>query len=212
MGIVVRNLSNGLSFVDPAIPDNIRRDVIAGIVYQREISNINVRPGLDVHPLSVMVSEPISEAEVWYRDRIGGRIGYLRDTEKRYASVILLEDNTFEMEERTWKTEGLCLGFGVRVANITLNAAYTPQFKPTVSENERIHSSKAFCLHLFNWTGFLIGCHCIDIGFENVYCMRILSKNVLVIHADVVSRYYATYKLCQMSTKQLSESLPLNMS
>ncbi len=150
VGIVVRNLSNGLSFVDPAIPDNIRRDVIAGIVYQREISNINVRLGLDVHP-------PFSDgvrtnlgAEVWYRDRIGGRIGYLRDTEKRYASVILLEDNTFEMEERTWKTEGLCLGFGVRVANITLNAAYTPQFKPTVSENERIHIVQGTSVYTFS--------------------------------------------------------------
>jgi hypothetical protein len=150
VGIVVRNLSNGLSFVDPAIPDNIRRDVIAGVAYQREISNINVRLGLDVHP-------PFSDGvrtnlgvEVWYRDRIGGRIGYLRDTEKRYASVILLEDNTFEMEERTWKTAGLCLGFGVRVANITLNAAYTPQFKPTASENERIHIVQGTSVYTFS--------------------------------------------------------------
>ena len=150
VGIVVRNLSNGLSFVDPAIPDNIRRDVIAGVAYQREISNINVRLGLDVHP-------PFSDGvrtnlgvEVWYRDRIGGRIGYLKDTEKRYASVILLEDNTFEMEERTWKTAGLCLGFGVRVANITLNAAYTPQFKPTASENERIHIVQGTSVYTFS--------------------------------------------------------------
>ncbi len=38
IGIVVRNLSNGLSFIDPNVPDKIRRDVIAGITYQYDIS------------------------------------------------------------------------------------------------------------------------------------------------------------------------------
>ncbi len=149
-GIVVRNLSNGLSFVDPVIPDKIRRDVIAGITYQREISNMSLRLGFDLHP-------PFSDgvranlgAEVWFRDRIGGRIGYLRDTEKRYASVFLLEDATFEMEERNWKAEGLCFGFGARFGNITLNAAYTPQFKPSVSEDERIHIVQGTAVYTFS--------------------------------------------------------------
>ena len=150
VGVVIRNLSNGLSFVDPAIPDKIRRDVIAGITYQREISNFALCVGLDIHP-------PFSDgvrtnlgAEVWYRNCVGGRIGYLRDTEKRYASVFLLEEAMLEMEERNWKAEGLCLGFGVRVANITLNAAYTPQFKPTVSEDERIHIVQGTSVYTFS--------------------------------------------------------------
>lgn len=149
-GIVVRNLSNGLSFVDPVIPDKIHRDVIAGITYQREISNISLRLGFDLHP-------PFSEGiranlgvEVWFRDRIGGRIGYIRDTETRYASVFLLEDATLEMEERNWKTEGLCLGFGARFGNITLNTAYTPQFKPSVSEDERIHIVQGTAVYTFS--------------------------------------------------------------
>ena len=149
-GVVIRNLSNGLSFVDPAIPDKIHRNVIAGIAYQRDISNTTLRLGLDVHP-------PFSDGvrtnlgvEIWYNDRIGGRIGYLRDTEKRYASVYLLEDEAFEMEERYWKAEGLCLGIGVRFRNITLNAAYTPQFKPTVAEGERIHIVQGTSVYTFS--------------------------------------------------------------
>lgn len=149
-GIVLRNLSNGLSFVDPVIPDKIRRDLIAGITYQREFSNVSLRLGFDLHP-------PFSDgvranlgAEVWFRDRIGGRIGYLRDTEKRYASVFLLEDATFEMEERNWKAEGLCFGLGARFGNITLNAAYTPQFKPSVSEDERIHIVQGTAVYTFS--------------------------------------------------------------
>lgn len=150
IGVVVRNLSNGLSFVDPMIPDKIRRDVVAGITYQREISDISLRFGLDFNP-------PFSDGvrtnlgvEVWYHDRIGGRIGYLRDTEKRYASVFLLENATLEMEERNWKSEGLCFGLGVRFGSITLNAAYTPQFKPTISEDERIHIVQGSAVYTFS--------------------------------------------------------------
>ena len=150
VGIVVRNLSNGLSFVDPVIPDKISRDVIAGITYQREISNIYFRLGLDLHPPFRDGVRTSLGAEVWYHDRIGGRIGYLRDTEKRYASVLLLEDATLEMEERNWKAEGICLGVGVRIGGITLNAAYTPQFKPTVSEEERIHIVQGTAIYTFS--------------------------------------------------------------
>lgn len=149
-GVVVRNLSNGLSFVNHAIPDKIRRDVIAGITYQREISNISLRLGLDLHP-------PFSDGirtnvgvELWYRERVGGRIGYIRDIEKRYASVLLLKDDILEMEARNWKAEGLCFGLGVRFGNITLNAAYTPQFKPTVSEDERIRIVQGTAVYTFS--------------------------------------------------------------
>ncbi|RKU09016.1 hypothetical protein C6501_15830 [Candidatus Poribacteria bacterium] len=149
-GIVVRNLSNGLSFVDPTIPDKIRRDVIAGITYQREISNMSLRLGFDLHPPFRDGIRANLGAEVWFRNRIGGRIGYLRDTEKRYASAFLLEDATFEMEERNWKAEGLCFGFGARFGNITLNAAYTPQFKPSVSADERIHIVQGTAVYTFS--------------------------------------------------------------
>ncbi len=149
-GIVVRNLSNGLSFVDPTIPDKIRRDVIAGITYQHEFSNVDLRVGFDLHP-------PFSDGfrtnfgiEVWFHDRFGGRIGYLRDIERRYATVFLLEDATHEMEERNWKAEGLCLGFGVKIGNITLNAAYNPQFKPTVTADERIHIAQGAAVYTFS--------------------------------------------------------------
>lgn len=149
-GIVIRNLSNGLSFVEPTIPDKIRRDFIVGLTYQREISNIALRLGVDLHP-------PFSDGvrtnlgiEVWFHNRIGSRIGYLRDIEKRYASVFLLEDAALEMEERNWKAEGLCLGFGVRLGNITLNAAYNPQFKPVVTEDERIRIAQGAAVYTFS--------------------------------------------------------------
>lgn len=149
-GIVARNLSNGLSFANNAIPDSIHRDVIAGITYQKDISDITLRLGLDVHPPFPDGVRSNLGVEIWYRDRIGGRIGYLRDTERRHTSVYILDDLTYEMEERTWKAEGLCLGFGVRFGNIIFNASYTPQFKPTVSEDERIHIVQGTSIYSFS--------------------------------------------------------------
>ena len=149
-GIVVRNLSNGLAFTDPTIPDKIHSDVTAGITYHRDFSNINIRLGLDVQPPFQDGIRTNFGAEIWYHNIIGGRIGYLRDTEKRYASVFLLEKASFEMEKRTWIADGLCLGIGVRIANININAAYTPQFKPTVSENERIHVTQGTTVYTFS--------------------------------------------------------------
>lgn len=150
LGVVVRNLSNGLSFIDPAIPDKIHRDFILGVNYQWDISNITTRFGFDIHPPFDDGARANIGVEIWYRDRIGGRIGYLRDTERRFASVYLLDDFTIEMEERPWKAEGLCLGIGVRFGNIIINAAYTPQFEPTVREDERIHIVQGTSIYSFS--------------------------------------------------------------
>lgn len=150
LGIVARNLSNGLSFIDAAIPDKIHRDIIVGVNYQRDISNITLRLGLDIHPPFHDRVRTNFGVEVWYRGRIGGRIGFLRDTERRYAAAYMLDDMTLEMVERTWKVEGLCLGLGFRFGNIIINAAYTPQYEPTVSADERIHIVQGTSIYSFS--------------------------------------------------------------
>ncbi|MDE0685467.1 MAG: hypothetical protein OXI63_21280 [Candidatus Poribacteria bacterium] len=150
VGLVARNLSNGLSFSEPSIPDAMARTIVAGIAHQYAISDVTLRIGLDIHP-------PFSDGiranvggEVWYRHRVGARIGYLRHTEKRYAQVFLLEDGAFETEERLWKAEGFCFGLGVRFGSLILNVAYTPQFRPVAVENERIHIVQGDALYTFS--------------------------------------------------------------
>lgn len=150
VGLVVRNLSNGLSFIDPNIPDKIRLDVIGGVTYQYDISNLALRLGLDLHPPFADGVRVNLGTEVWYHDRIGVRIGYLRDTEKRHASVYLLEDATFETDERTWKAEGVSFGLGVRAGSIIINGAYTPEYKPTKSDDERLHVVQGTAVYTFS--------------------------------------------------------------
>ena len=150
VGIAARNLSNGLSFSDISIPDKIERTIVAGIAYHREMSDITLRIGLDAHPPFPDGIRANAGVEVWYRNRIGGRIGYLRHTEKRFASLFLLEDASFETEERLWKAEGLCFGLGIRFGSMILNVAYIPQFKPTVGEAERLHVVQGEAVYTFS--------------------------------------------------------------
>ncbi len=150
VGIAARNLSNGLSFSNISIPDRIERTIVAGIAYQREMSDLTLRIGLDAHPPFRDGVQANIGAEVWYRNRIGGRIGYLRHTEKRYASVFILEDDSFETEERLWKAEGVCFGMGFRFGSMILNVGYTPQFKPTVEETERLHVAQGEAVYTFS--------------------------------------------------------------
>ncbi len=140
IGIAVRNLSNGLSFSNVDIPDRIERTIVAGVAYHREMSDVSLRLGLDARPPFRNGVQASAGAEIWYKNRIGGRIGYLMHTEKRYASVLLLQGASFQTQERLWEAEGICYGLGIRFGSITLNAAYTPQFEPTVVGAERLHT------------------------------------------------------------------------
>ena len=150
VGLVARNLSNGLSFSEPSIPDAMARTIVAGIAHQHQISDVTLLIGLDVHaPFRDGIRANVG-GEVWYRHRIGIRIGYLRHAEKRYTRMFLLENSTFEAEERLWKAEGFCFGLGVRLGEITLNAAYTPQFRPIATENERIHIVQGETVYTFS--------------------------------------------------------------
>ena len=149
-GIAARNLSNGLSFSNISIPDKIESTFVVGIAYQREVSDITLRIGLDAHPPFGDGIQANVGAEVWYRNRIGGRIGYLRHTEKRYGSVFILQDAAFEMDERLWKAEGISFGIGFRFGNMILNGAYTPQFKPIVEETDRLHIVQGEAIYTFS--------------------------------------------------------------
>ncbi len=150
VGLVARNLSNGLSFSEPSIPDAMARTIVAGIAHQYAISDVTLRVGLDVHPPFRDGIRANVGGEVWYCYRVGARIGYLRHTEKRYAQMFLLEDGDFEAEERLWKAEGFCFGLGVRFGSLILNVAYTPQFRPVAAENERIHIVQGDALYTFS--------------------------------------------------------------
>ena len=138
IGGVIRNLSNGLSFTDNSIPDRIHRDILLGGVYQLDYKDVNIQIDLNLNPPFKDGVRANFGGTVWYRGFIGGRIGYLRHTEKWFGSTLNLETDQIEFEDRLWKAERLTLGLGLQVRGIHINAAYTPQMQPTENDGEQI--------------------------------------------------------------------------
>ena len=150
IGGVIRNLSNGLSFTDNSIPDRIRRDVLLGGSYQFRYKEADIQIGLDLNPPFENGIRTNFAGSVWYRNFIGGRISYLRHTEKRFGSILNLETEQVEFEDRLWKTEGLSLGLGLQVRGIYINAAYTPQMRPMKNDGEQIRIESGKSVYSFS--------------------------------------------------------------
>ena len=150
IGAVIRNLSNGLSFTDSSIPDKIRRDVLLGGSYQFHYRNVAIQIGLDLNPPFEDGVRTNFGGTVWYRDFIGGRIGYLRHIEKRFGSALSLETGQVEFEDRLWKTEGMSLGLGLQIRGIYINAAYTPQIRPAENDGEQIRIESGKSVYSFS--------------------------------------------------------------
>lgn len=150
IGAVVRNLSNGLSFTDNSIPDRIRRDILLGGTYQFHYKDVDIHLDLELNPPFGDGLRTNFGGTVWYRDFIGGRIGYLRHTEKRFGSVLSLETGQVDSEDRIWKTEGLSLGLGLQVRGFYINAAYTPQLRPVENDGEQIRIETGKSVYSFS--------------------------------------------------------------
>ena len=150
IGGMIRNLSNGLSFTDNSIPDRIHRDILLGGSYQFHYKDVDIQIGLDLNPPFEDGVRTNFGGTVWYRDFIGGRIGYLRHAEKRFGSIFSLETEQAGSEDRLWKTEGLTLGLGLQVSGIYINAAYTPQIRPTENDGEQIRVESGKSVYSFS--------------------------------------------------------------
>ena len=150
IGGVIKNLSNGLSFTDNSIPDRIHRNILLGGSYQFHYKDVAIQVGLDLNPPFDDGVRTNFGGTVWYRDFIGGRIGYLRHTERRFGSILGLETGQMEFEDRLWKTEGLTLGLGLQISGIYISAAYTPQIRPTENDGERIRVETGRSVYAFS--------------------------------------------------------------
>ena len=150
VGGVIRNLSNGLSFTDNSIPDRIHRNILLGGSYQFHHKDVAIQVGFDLNPPFENGIRTNFGGTVWYRDFIGGRIGYLRHIEKRFDSILNLETDQIEFEDRLWKAKGLTLGLGLQVRGVYINAAYTPQMRPTENDGEQIRIETGKSVYAFS--------------------------------------------------------------
>ena len=97
VGSVVRNLSNGLSFSDSSVPNQIEQDVIFGGTYHHRYKDVDLRVGIDLNPPFKNGIRTNVGAEIWYGGRIGGRIGYLRHTQNQWNTIQIIQTETVEI-------------------------------------------------------------------------------------------------------------------
>lgn len=150
VGGVIRNLSNGLSFTDNAIPDRIYRDVLFGGSYEYDYKNVDIQIGLDLNlPFADGIRTNFG-GTIWYHGFIGARIGYQRHTERQVGSILNLATGQFELEDRLWTAEGLTLGVGFQSHGVYISAAYTPQMRPTENDGEQIRIETGKSVYSFS--------------------------------------------------------------
>ena len=150
IGAVVRNLSNGLSFSDDSIPNQIEQEVLVGGVYHERYNDLDLKFSLDANPPFKNGVRASFGGEIWYHGRIGCRIGYLRHTEHRWHPVQIVRTETLQMEERIWKAEGPTFGIGFNLGRFRISGTYTPQAKPTEREGERIRVDQGGVVYYFS--------------------------------------------------------------
>ena len=150
IGAVARNLSNGLSFSDDSIPNQIEQDVLVGGVYYVRHKDLDLKFSLDANPPFNNGLRASLGAEIWYLGRIGCRVGYLRHTEHRWHPVQIIRTETLQMEERIWKAEGPTFGIGFNLGRFRISGAYSPQAKPTGEDGERIRVDRGGVVYYFS--------------------------------------------------------------
>ena len=150
VGAVVRNVSNGLSFSESSIPDQIEQDVLVGGAYHHRHSDVDLRFSFDANPPFENGVRMSLGGEIWYAERIGCRIGYLRHTEHRWHPVQIIRTETLQMEERIWKAEGPTFGIGFNLGRLRISGAYTPQAKPTKENGEKIRVDQGGVVYYFS--------------------------------------------------------------
>ena len=150
LGAVLRNLSNGLSFSEDNIPDKVLRDSVLGGTYLFTRNDVRARISADVNPPFEDGLRTNLGGEIWYRDFVGVRIGYMRHTEKRFDGFRLIETDEPAFDERLWKAEGLTLGVGVQLGKLNINAAVTPPIAPVAEVNEQIRIEQGRSVYAFS--------------------------------------------------------------
>ncbi len=150
VGAIVRNISDGLSFSDDTIPNQIEQEVLVGGAYHHRLPDVDLRFSFDANPPFENGVRMSLGGEIWYAGRIGCRIGYLRHTERRWHPIQTIRTETLRMEERTWKAEGPTFGIGFNLGRFRISGAYTPQAKPTKEDGEKIRVDHGGVVYYFS--------------------------------------------------------------
>lgn len=137
-GVVVKNLGKRLHFINPDIPDQLRKSVIIGGSYRiMDQENSSLTTEIDINPPFKDDFRFNAGAEFWYLQKLALRIGYVKYVQSRSEPFLRLADKKIIREKRLWNRQGVSFGLGLRLEPFEFDLASTPTFSLVEKRDER---------------------------------------------------------------------------
>ncbi|MAF13254.1 hypothetical protein CMK11_22600 [Candidatus Poribacteria bacterium] len=144
VGLVARNLSNGVSYPDLRLPRDPRREVVVGLARSLVLSDsAHLTLGVDARMPSARGTQGSAGASIANGDRFGVSVGYLRRVERLISSAVGADEAVLS-DTRLWRAMGPSAGGWLRLGGAELSAAVSPAYLPTplAHETHAVHEGR----------------------------------------------------------------------
>ena len=149
MGVVLRNMSNGLSFADDAVPDRVERDILILGLYSFRFQDFNCSILVDVNPPFKDGIRAKVRSDISYK-AITWQVGYRQHVDRRTYPFETVESNELQVSDRIWTIEGITLGGNVRLGATSISISFEPQARPLVQSDETIRIDRGGAVYMFS--------------------------------------------------------------
>ena len=149
MGVVLRNMSNGLSFADDAVPDQVERDFLIFGLYSFQFQDFNCSLVINVNPPFKNGIRTKVHSNINYKT-ITWQVGYRRHVDRRTYPFEIVESNELQVSDRIWKIEGITLRGNVRLGATSISVSVEPQGHPAVQSGEMIRIDRGRAVYMFS--------------------------------------------------------------
>lgn len=136
IGVTARNVSNGVSYPDPARPRDPRREVVVGAARDVALTGAaTLLLAADVRMPSARGTQGSAGASITGGDRLGASVGYQRRVE-RLGSDSDTGDGGSATDIRLWRVMGPTAGAWIRLGAVEVSAAVGPTYLPVALADE----------------------------------------------------------------------------
>ncbi|MBB15082.1 hypothetical protein CMK22_07400 [Candidatus Poribacteria bacterium] len=149
LGLVLRNMSNGLSFADNTVPDQVERDILVLGLYGFRFQDFNCSLLVDVNPPFENGVRAQVRSDINYK-MLTWQVGYRRYIDRRAYPSEIVDAKELKVINRIWTIEGITLGGNVRLGSTVISISFEPQALPRVESDERIRVDRGGNVYMFS--------------------------------------------------------------
>ncbi len=145
-GLMIGNLSNGLSFQNSTVPSRLETRVLIGGRYIINLEPIFLGIEMAHQPRFDLGLQFDLTGKIAYQDQILLRLGYLHWSEKQQRLVRYLADGQTQNDQQIWQMKGLKLSLTWNIWQTQLTVNYQPYFriKTDLFHKSTVQKGKSF--------------------------------------------------------------------